>query len=301
MQRRSFFRFARTDWRSLWVLVAAATSGCAYHEPYPESWAKIAKDPALCSNVSGEYTPYDVRSRLVISWMAGNGNPQPPAKVIAADKLDLRILDQTLTATAYLDGKIIARKQYKVDCGGDSLVLNQGKRFESGQGVAGYSWARFRLRKDSTDSLVVAMESSGVGSFGPIPFVGSSTVWVGRFVPYRPGAVIPQDQPQPPPSCEYNVSQIWVDTREKAEKVEKALAQGESFDQLAATDNRFLMRLTKGRLGWVHPEWYPTFKETIVRLKKGEFSRAPVEDKDGWHIIKVNDVRPDGCTPVLAP
>ncbi len=301
MQWRTFFRFALTDWRSLWVLLAAATSGCAYKEQYPETWAPIANDPALCANVSGEYTPFDYRSRFVISWMAGNGNPKPPAKVIAADKLDVRIRDETLTAAAYLDGKIIAKKQYNVHCGGASIVLDLGKSLVSGQGVVGYSSDLLRLRKDSTDSLVVALESSGAGAFGPIPFAGSSAVWVGRFLPYQPGAVIPQDHPQPPPSCEYNVSQIWVDTREKAEKVEKALAQGESFDELAATDNRFLMRLTKGRMGWVHPEWYPTFKETIVRLKNGEYSRLPIEDKEGWHIIKVNGVRPDGCTPVMAP
>lgn len=238
-------RCVLTDWRSL-VVVATATSGCAYHDLYPEKWAPIVNDPALCTHINGDYTPYDYGSRFVISWVAGNATPKPPAKVLDADRLSLKILGKTLTATAYLGGTIISEKQYHIQCGGDSLVLDLGGKFEAGEGTVGYDTTLFRLRKDSTGSIVVKEESSGVAAYGPIPFAGSSSVWVGRFLPYDPNAIIPQKPIERPQTCTYNVSQILVDTREEAEKVEKALDDGESFEQLAATNNRFFCGLKMG-------------------------------------------------------
>ncbi|SBP87980.1 peptidylprolyl isomerase [Thiomonas delicata] len=300
IQWLKFLWRALTDRRSF-VVFAVATSGCAYHEPYPEKWAPIANDPLLCAHINGEYTPYDYRSRLVISWVAGNAYPEPPAKVVAADRLDLRISGNSLTATAYLDGAIIAQKQYDFQCSGDSLILDLGRRFQAGQGTVGYDSTLLRVRKDTSGSLVVNEESSGVGAYGPIPFAGSSSAWVGRLLPYDPGAMIPQKPIERPQACEYNVSQIFVDTREEAEKVEQALDQGESFEQLAAIRNRPFLRLQKGLVGWISPNVFPKWRATIVGLKKGEYSRVPVEDQAGWHIIKVNDVRPDGCIAVMAP
>lgn len=282
-------------------MFAIATSGCAYHEPYPETWAPIGNDPLLCAHINGDYTPHDYRSRLVISWMAGNAHPEPPVKVVAADRLGLRISGNSLTATAYLDGAIIAQKQYDIQCSGDSLVLNLGRRFQAGQGTVGYDSTLLRIRKDISGSLVVNEESSGIGAYGPIPFAGSSSAWVGRFLPYDPNAMIPQKPIERPQACEYNVSQIFVETSDEAEKVEQALGQGESFEQLAATHNRPVLRLQKGLLGWISPILFPKWAPTIMGLKKGEYSRAPVKDEAGWHIIKVNDVRPDGCIAVITP
>jgi len=61
------------------------------------------------------------------------------------------------------------------------------------------------------------------------------------------------------------------------------------------------LRFQKGRLGWIYPNVFPMWAATIVGLKSGEYSRAPVKDEAGWHIIKVNDVRPDGCIAVMTP
>lgn len=300
VQMIQWLKFLRGASRSF-VVFAVVISGCAYHEPYPGKWALIVNDPLLCTHVNGEYTPHDYRSRLVISWVAGNAYPEPPAKVVAADRLGLRILGNTLTATAYLDGATIAQKQYDIQCGGDSLVLDLGRRFQAGQGTVGYESTLLRIRKDASGSLVVSEESAGVGAYGPIPFAGSSSAWVGRFRPYDPNAMIPQNPIQRPRACEYSVSQIFVDNREDAESVEQALGQGASFEQLAATRNRPFLRLQKGLLGWISPNIYPKWAPIIAGLKKGEYSRTPVRDEAGWHIIKVNDVRPEGCIAVMTP
>jgi parvulin-like peptidyl-prolyl isomerase len=288
------------DWRSL-LVVAAATSGCASNEPYPEKWPLLANDRALCAHIDGDYTPYDYPSRLLISRIAGNDAPKQPAEVLAADRLGLIIADKTLTATAYLDGKVIAQRQHDIQCGGESLALNLGGKFEAGQGALGFESTLLRLRKDSAGSIVVNRESSGIGAYGPIPFAGSASGWVGRFLPYDPNATIPQKPSDRPKPCQYNISQIRAETKEDAEKIEKALNEGESFEQLAATHNRLFLRLEKGLIGWVSPSLFPKWGPTIVGLKKGEYSRKPVEDEAGWHIIKVNDVRPAGCVALMAP
>lgn len=288
-----------TDWRSL-LVVAAAISGCAFDEPYPEAWPQVEDDPALCPHVDGDYTPYDYASRFVISWMAGSATSTQPSKVVAADRLGLSVVDKTLTATAYLDGNIIAQEQHGIRCSGGALVLDLGRKFEAGQGTVGYDSTLLRLRKDSTGSLVVNKEVSGIGAFGPIPIAGSSSAWIGRFLPYGPNAIIPQKPSDRAPLCEYNISQILVDTKEDAEKVEKALEHGERFEQLAAANNRYLLRIQNGLIGWISPNLFPEWGPIIVALKKGEYSRTPVRDDAGWHFIKVNDVRPVGCVAQMA-
>lgn len=296
-------------WRVRVGLLFAAfiLAGCAYQQPYPEHWAAVAQGVPLCASISGDYTPFDYESRLAISWIAGNPNPKPPAKVLPADRLALRLSGATLTATAFLDGVAITEKQYPVQCGADSIVLDLGKGLQAGQGVVGYESTRMVLRRDVSGALVVNQHSSGVGAYGPIPFAGSSSAWVGRLLPYDPKAVIPQEPRGPAPPCEYELYQIRTSTRQQADEVEAALDRGESFEQLASTHNRWALRVGKGRLGWVHADWFPKLAPTIVGLRPGEVSRAPVQDEAGWHILKVTGVRPEGCvapalpTPTPAP
>ena len=288
-------------WQS-WLVISLSITGCAYNEPYPQQWAPVVHDQNLCAHLSGGYSPYDYRSRLVMSWVAGNPDPKPPVKVLAADRLQLTVANQTITATAWLNGAVITQQQYPLQCSGDSLALNIGGKFESGQGIIGYGSTLFRLHKDAAGAIVVNEESSGAGAYGLIPFVvANSSTWVGRFVPYDSRMGLPQppaDRPQP---CQYNISQIMVDTQEKADNIEQMLGQGASFHHLAATENRFFMRLGNGLLGWVYPNVFPGWGTTIVSLKKGEYSRIPIKDDAGWHIIKINDIRPADCTVIMAP
>ena len=36
----------------------------------------------------------------------------------------------------------------------------------------------------------------------------------------------------------------------------------------------------------------PEFSEALLKLKKGEFTQAPVKSEFGYHIIKLEDIRP---------
>ncbi|KAA9002651.1 peptidylprolyl isomerase SurA [Affinibrenneria salicis] len=46
-----------------------------------------------------------------------------------------------------------------------------------------------------------------------------------------------------------------------------------------------------GDLGWASPDMYdPTFRDTLLKLKKGEIS-APVHSSFGWHLIQLLDTR----------
>ena len=47
-----------------------------------------------------------------------------------------------------------------------------------------------------------------------------------------------------------------------------------------------------GELGWTVPGSFdPSFAEGMISLKKGGYSKTPVESQYGWHIIKLDDVR----------
>ena len=284
------------------VSIAIFCGGCVYDQAYPDNWAPIASKPDLCSHLNGDFSPYDYYSRFIISWIApSKDNPDHP---IAADKLDFKISGNTLLATAFLNGQELGQKQYEIQCGKTSLSLDLGSKFEAGQGTVGYSTHVLHFQMDSSGALVVNHASSGIGAYGPIPFGGSSSAWVARFVPYVPDAVVPQDpstQSGKIEPCTYNVSHIVLDTEEEADKVENALQQGQDFARLAGTENsHYLMRLTEGKLGWVKPDYFPTLASTMTSLKKGEYNHVPVKDKLGWHILKINDIRPAVCTPTPA-
>ena len=286
----------------LGVLIAAtALGGCAYHHPYPEDWAPVATDPALCADIGADYTPFDFHSRRVISWIAGAPEPKPPARQLAADRLRLRVVDHTLTATAYLDGATLAQRQYAIECRGDALTLKLGTHVLAEQGVVGFESTAFDLRKDASGAVVVQLHSSGVGSYGVFPIAGASSTWIGRFVPFRAGAVIPQPPPVRPPLCEYDVSQILVATRQDAEAIEQSLDRGADFEQLASTHNRLIWRWQKGRVGWIPPTLFPAWTPVLATLERGQYSRTPVEDYAGWHILRLNAVRPEGCVAAAAP
>lgn len=277
--------------------MAVAAGGCVMNQPYPENWPLPAIDPNPCLHMNGDYLPDDYASRLAINWIAGKPVSEQAGELPAADKITIRIADGTLRATAYFEGQITAQQESQVQCTGDSVLLDLGRKVALGQGALGYEKTIFRLRKDTASAILINRESSGLGAFGPIPFGGVSSAWIGRLIPYTPNAIIPKRPSQPPRACQYNISQIRVENKEDAEKIERALEQGQSFEQLAAINNQFVLRLQKGSLGWIAPNLFPKWAATILSLRKGEYSRTPIEDEAGWHIIKLNDVRPAACMP----
>lgn len=93
------------------------------------------------------------------------------------------------------------------------------------------------------------------------------------------------------PKIEYNAAHILVKTREEAEAIEKQLAEGADFGQLAEEKSTDNSGPNKGDLGWFQPEqMVAPFAEAVKALEKGKVS-APVETQFGWHVIKLIDSR----------
>lgn len=90
---------------------------------------------------------------------------------------------------------------------------------------------------------------------------------------------------------EYNAAHILVKTKEEAEQIEKELADGADFGDLAAQKSTDNSGPNKGDLGWFQPEQMVVpFAEAVKGLEKGKVS-APVETQFGWHVIKLIDSR----------
>ena len=90
---------------------------------------------------------------------------------------------------------------------------------------------------------------------------------------------------------EYNAAHILVKTKEEAEQIEKELADGADFGELAEQKSTDNSGPNKGDLGWFQPEqMVAPFAEAVKGLEKGKVS-APVETQFGWHVIKLIDSR----------
>ena len=93
---------------------------------------------------------------------------------------------------------------------------------------------------------------------------------------------------------EYNPRHILVGTEEEAKDVIRSLKKGAKFEQLAkdkSTDDG--SKNKGGELGWSSARSYAQpFAETLVKLKKGEITQQPVKTSFGWHVIRLDGIRP---------
>ena len=93
------------------------------------------------------------------------------------------------------------------------------------------------------------------------------------------------------PVIEYNAAHILVKTKEEADAIEKQLAEGADFGQLAAEKSTDNSGPNKGDLGWFQAaQMVAPFADAVKALEKGKVS-APVETQFGWHVIKLMDSR----------
>jgi len=98
---------------------------------------------------------------------------------------------------------------------------------------------------------------------------------------------------------EYKVRHILSKTEEDAKKIIEQLKSGKGFEKLAkekSTDAG--TKAQGGYLGDWLPENAPpsqvpaAFTDAVKKLKKGEYTQTPVQTPFGWHVIRVDDVRP---------
>lgn len=93
---------------------------------------------------------------------------------------------------------------------------------------------------------------------------------------------------------EYKARHILVKTEAEAKAIIAQLDKKVAFDKLAKEKS-----LDKGSaknggdLGWSVPGTFvKEFGEAMQKLKKGETTKAPVQTQFGWHVIKLDDMRP---------
>ncbi|MDR1425872.1 MAG: peptidyl-prolyl cis-trans isomerase [Rickettsiales bacterium] len=92
---------------------------------------------------------------------------------------------------------------------------------------------------------------------------------------------------------ERKISHIVVATEEEADRIKNMIQRFNNFESTA--DKKSLDResaVNGGSLGYVLKEniIIPEFAEIAFLLKTGELSR-PIETKNGWHVIRVDDIR----------
>lgn len=92
---------------------------------------------------------------------------------------------------------------------------------------------------------------------------------------------------------EYNTRHILVETEAEAKAIIAQLDKKAKFEKLATEKSKDSGSATRGgSLDWASPSSYvPPFANALKNLKKGEYTKSPVQSQFGWHIIRLEDVR----------
>jgi peptidyl-prolyl cis-trans isomerase C len=99
---------------------------------------------------------------------------------------------------------------------------------------------------------------------------------------------------------EYKVRHILVQTKKEAEEIIKLLEQNNNdFAELAKAKSLDASKDNGGELGWIdRQQVVKPFGDAMVKLKKGEYTKEPVQSQFGWHVIKVDDIRQQKAPPL---
>ena len=93
-------------------------------------------------------------------------------------------------------------------------------------------------------------------------------------------------------SKEYNTRHILVETEAEAKDIIAQLGKKAKFEKLAAKSKDAGSAAQGGSLGWAIPgNFVPEFANALLNLKKGEYTKEPVQSQFGWHVIKLDDTR----------
>src|SRR3989338_8608239 len=91
---------------------------------------------------------------------------------------------------------------------------------------------------------------------------------------------------------EYNTRHILVETEAGAKDIIAQLGKKAKFEKLAAKSKDTGSAAQGGSLGWAVPgNFVPEFANALLNLKKGEYTKIPVQSQFGWHVIKLDDTR----------
>jgi peptidyl-prolyl cis-trans isomerase C len=92
---------------------------------------------------------------------------------------------------------------------------------------------------------------------------------------------------------EYKARHILVEKEDEAKAIIAQLAKGAKFEKLAEEKSKDPSKSQGGDLGWNGAGAYvKPFADAMIALKKGETTKTPVQSQFGWHVIKLEEVRP---------
>lgn len=91
---------------------------------------------------------------------------------------------------------------------------------------------------------------------------------------------------------EYHVRHILLGTEAEANDVIAKLKSGAKFEDLAKASKDTGSAGNGGDLDWASPSSFPpVFSAAFVALEKGQVTEKPVQTPNGFHVIKVDDIR----------
>lgn len=92
---------------------------------------------------------------------------------------------------------------------------------------------------------------------------------------------------------EYNARHILVETEAEAKAIIAQLVKKGNFDKIAKEKSKDAGSAERGgSLGWTVPtNFVEPFAKAMTGLKKGTYTKEPVQTQFGWHVIKLDDVR----------
>ena len=91
---------------------------------------------------------------------------------------------------------------------------------------------------------------------------------------------------------EYSARHILVEDKADAEKVIKELGKGADFAELAKKKSTGPTGKNGGDLGWFDAKtMVKPFADAVKKMKKGSYTKEPVQTQFGWHVIKLEDTR----------
>ncbi|MBC3806131.1 peptidyl-prolyl cis-trans isomerase [Undibacterium seohonense] len=92
---------------------------------------------------------------------------------------------------------------------------------------------------------------------------------------------------------EYHPFHILVEKEDDAKAIISKLKGGAKFEELAKQSKDTGSAAKGGDLDWVsQANVPPAFATALATLKKGQFTETPVKTEVGFHVIKLDDVRP---------
>jgi len=91
---------------------------------------------------------------------------------------------------------------------------------------------------------------------------------------------------------EYHVRHILVGSEAEANDIIAKLKGGAKFEDLAKASKDTGSAANGGDLDWATPSAFPPeFSSAFVALGKGQVTEKPVQTQNGFHVIKVDDIR----------